>query len=201
MGDVRYRLLYAPESHAIWITDEVNAMKLDSDLSQGIAIDDDVRAMAEMADTRFIVIECRLESAFADSSVAYDVVGLRNVEVYVETPAGERVYPVQRIMAPHADETPQDALIRFGRTTVLVFPKYDMLSGGVSPLSGAPALRLVLEGFHSRFYFEWQHAGDAAMVEMSEVGSGVSGSSALDAVRTGYTSIYSLLSPLKRIVE
>lgn len=198
-GDVRYRMLYAPESHAIWITDEVDEMKLDSDVSQGIAIDDDLRHTARIADARFMVIECRLESAFADSSVAYDVVGLRNVDAYLLTPSGERIYPVQRIMAPHADETSQGALIRFGRTTVLVFPKTDLINPAASPISGAPSVRLVLDGFHSQFHFEWQNADQSGLLEVSDTGA--RSTSALDAVRTGYTSIYSLLSPLQRIVD
>lgn len=200
VGQVRYRMLYAPESHAIWITDEVDAMKRNSDLSQGMEIGDDLALTEQIADARFIVIECRLESAFADSSVAYDVVGLRNIEAYLETPSGERVYPVQRVMAPHVDESAEGALLRFGRTTVLVFPKTDLLSRTASPVSGAPSVRLVLDGFHSTFYFEWRNA-ETALVEVSDADSRFSATAALDAVRTGYTSIYSLLSPLQRIVD
>lgn len=200
-GPVRYRMLYAPESHAIWVTDEVNALKRTSDESRGIEIGEHLTRTAEVAEARFIVIECRLESAFADSSVAYDVVGMRNVDVYLETPSGERVHPVQRIMAPRADEEAEEALIRFGRTSVLVFPKADPLTGSASPISGASSVRLVLEGFHSTFYFEWKNAGQAELVEVSDIGSAGRAASARDAIRTGYTSIYSLLSPLQRIVD
>lgn len=199
-GPVRYRMLFAPESHAIWVTDEVRELKRDSDEAQGINVSPQLQRTAEIADARFIVIECRLESAFADSSVAYDVVGLRNIEVYLETPSGERVYPVQRIMAPHADETNQGALIRFGRTTVLVFPKFDLVSGGVSPISGERSVKLVLDGFHSTFHFEWNNVS-GGIVETSDISPAWSAQSAREAVRTGYTSIYSLLSPLQRIVD
>ena len=193
-------MLFAPESHAIWITDEVNELKLNSDRQQGIDVDDSDRLTAEIANAQFIVIECRLESAFADASVAYDVVGLRNMDVYMETPSGQRIYPIQKIMAPEAEESNQGALIRFARTSVIVFPKSSALDRSASPLSGAPGARLVIDGFHSRFYFEWTNMLQGDVIEVSD-GPFNPEEAFVNAVRTGYTSIYSLLSPLQRIVE
>lgn len=200
-GEARYPTLYTPETHAIWITDEVNALKMENEASQGVIVDEQLKLVAQIVQAQFITIECYLESAFADSSVAYDAVGLRNIDVYLETPSGDRVYPLQRIMAPQADQTPAGALVRFGRTTILVFPKRDLLTPAVSPISGAPSSRLVLEGFHSTFYFEWQNAAGAAPVAPEDAGPNFRAAAVRDAIRTGYTSLYTILSPLRNIVD
>lgn len=186
-GEARYRNLYAPESYALWVTDEVAQAKRDRDENQGITPPPEVDYAAEVATNNFIVIECRLESEFADSSIAYDAVGMRNVEVYLEREDGEQVQPLQRIMGAQADETPVRALVRFGRTTVLVFPRSILVAGLDREDPPPTRLRLVLNGYHSEFYFPWVET------EHSEVQV-----SATSSAGAGFVDLF---TPLRRLVE
>ena len=54
-------------------------------------IDEDAKKVTDA----YIVIECQLETQFGDMSVAYDAIRLRGIDVYLETPNGIKVRPIQ----------------------------------------------------------------------------------------------------------
>lgn len=114
-------------------------------------VDEQTRALA----ANFTVIACDIASTFSDSSIAYDAVGLRNVQVYLMAADGRQVPPVQRIIGTELQETPAGALKRYQRRNLLLFPKDPFQVE--TPVAGTPSprLRLVLEGYSSKFYFEW----------------------------------------------
>lgn len=113
-------------------------------------------------DPNFYVLECHLESAFPDMSIAYDVVGLRGLHVYLKGPDGAETPPAQVMLGRELEERPRGAIRVYGRTNLLLFPKSMPLS---IPIGGGaePVYRLVLEGHDSTFAFAW--AGDLSFVE------------------------------------
>lgn len=173
----RYPTLFAGNSHATWIEPvapaapaasavkevsvaapgqpSLEAMENDpKQLSEAVppsAEEQEARALA----TNFNVVYCDMASVFMDSAIAYDVVGLRNVQAYLLTPEGKRLEPVQRMINSQLDEQPQGALKKYRRSIVLLFPKEP--EPIATPLAGArpPGMRLMLEGYGSKFYFEW----------------------------------------------
>jgi len=161
----RYPDLFAPQSQAVWVGPEVTEIKKQmaeagADGERGGSTlggegEPHYTEIAGSVTMNCIVIECRVESVFADSSIAYDVVGFRGIDVYLLTPSGEKLMPIQTVVDSHASEEPADALKRFGRTNLVVFPKRDLWLG--EPVLGpdVPSVRLVLEGYDSVFYFEW----------------------------------------------
>jgi len=154
----RYPNLFSSGSYALWVDKNVARAKLLKDQEAGIA---PTQALADDADfvlENYIVFECRLESIFPDASIAYDVIGLRNIDVYLLTHDGMRVRPIQTLLGTHADESAQGTLNEFGRTTLIVFPKEDVLSGEQTISDEAPGVRLIIDGFNSAFYFEWRKA-------------------------------------------
>ena len=102
-----------------------------------------------------VEVMCCLESAFADAGIAYDLVGLRGVSVYLYSGDGRHIAPARTLMGQELEEESRGALKVFRRINRLYFPT-DQL-GVVIPEPGAPApaYRLVVEGFDSVFYFEW----------------------------------------------
>jgi hypothetical protein len=102
----------------------------------------------------FMVLECRLASAFADQSIAYDVVGLRGLNVSLQLPDGREVPPAQIIIGSELLEAQRGALKMYGRTNLILFPK--SLAPQVAMGAGEPpVMRLVLQGHESTFAFTW----------------------------------------------
>jgi hypothetical protein len=160
----RYADLYSPNSFALWIGPEVLQFKQDMAKEAGEAPDPKMDADAQRIAQDFLVLECHVESAFADSSIAYDVVGFRGMdEVYLLLPGGRKVRPEQTVIGPRAEQESKGALKVFRRTNLLVFPRRDLWSGGATLDPTAPSVKLVLDGYASHFYFEWPSVpGNAA---------------------------------------
>ena len=116
---------------------------------------------AEGENTGMIEVMCCIESSFADSSIAYDVVGLRGVQVYLYTLDGKRISPARTIMGQMLEAEPRGALKIFRRTNRLLFPSDAVRSPAAPPNAPPSTMRLVLEGYDSVFYFEW--AGQNAL--------------------------------------
>ncbi len=154
----RYPNLFAPGSYAVWVSDAVATTKLNIEKKSGTPISETLAADAELVAKNYYVVELDLDSAFPDSSIAYDVVGLRSVDVYLTLPDGTRVWPVQRVLGATARDQQEGALKRYGRTNIVVFPKTDVLSGTPTLPLGVTGLRLTLDGFNSIFHFEWAAA-------------------------------------------
>jgi hypothetical protein len=154
----RYPNLFAPGSYAVWVTDAVAVTKLQLEQKSGAPISETLAADAELVAKNYYVVEVNIESAFPDASIAYDVVGLRSVDVYLTLPDGTRVWPVQRVLGATARDQQEGALKHYGRTNIVVFPKTDVLSGTPTVPNGVTGLRLTLDGFNSIFHFEWAAA-------------------------------------------
>ncbi|MCP4645133.1 MAG: hypothetical protein GY851_32125 [bacterium] len=150
--------LYGNHSYAVWVGPEVVAFKREVAIEQGKGIDPRAELDAVAISEDYIVIECHIESAFADTSIAYDAVAFRNVDVYLETPGGERRRPVQIIVGTPVEEEPVGALMRYRRTNLAVFPRRDLWVGRKTVDRKDPYARLVLEGFDGKFQFEWPGA-------------------------------------------
>lgn len=193
-GSGRYPNLISPESFAVWVGPEIVALKRQKAEEDGEEIDAYLDAAAKHVGENYFVFECHIESVFPDASIAYDVVGLRAMDLYLLTPDGSRVSPIQRILGSHADEEQRMALKLFRRTNILVFPKHDILIGRPTVDHEATAVRLVVEGFNSDFYFEWRAEGGAATDTISV-------SEAYQAAKIGFTELFSKLLTLTHILD
>ena len=184
----RYPNLYSSGSYALWVDASVAQAKLQKDATDGISVLSSLANDAEYILENYIVFECHLESVFPDASIAYDVVGLRNIEVYLVKPDGTQVRPIQRILGSHADESQLGALKRFGRTNVFVFAKEDILAGTPAIQRDAEAVRMIVDGFNSNFYFQWNRAApeQPPAPETEATGS------------LGFSALYSKLQVLAR---
>jgi len=153
MGD--YPKLYAADSYGVWVGPDVAALKRQQALDAGEPVDAKLNAYAEDVSRDFLVFECHLFSAFADMSIGYEAVGLRGMTAYLLTPDGRTARPVQSLVGTALTEEQQGALKKFGRTNLLVFAKQDAGLDRAAAGAGAAAVRLVIEGYHTMFYFEW----------------------------------------------
>jgi hypothetical protein len=178
LGEGAYPTLFAPGSYARWLGAESLVMESapavspppDTGPPLTLVFEDEEAELAaappiDMPEPAapslgivpgLLTIECRLVSMFADMSIAYDVVGLRGLHVYLLMPDGRKMTPAQVLTGGELHETQHGALKEFARTNTLVFAVNPTqlawpVSGGLGP-----SLRLVLEGYDSLFYFEWQ---------------------------------------------
>jgi hypothetical protein len=143
----------------------------------------------------FVVLECIIESVFADTSIAYDVVNLRQIDAYIETPDGQKVLPMQTLIGP-LEEEQREALRLFRRTNLLVFPRQDVWLHRPLIRQGQSRMRLVLKGYDSRFYFEWLEAPSdepRRFVPTEE--------EARRLAKTGYTELFSALRRLAHMFD
>lgn len=191
MESGRYPNLFAPSSYAVWVTNGVAEAKLQREQAGGAEISPMLAADAATINANFYVIEVNLESAFPDSSIAYDVVGMRAIDAYLTLPDGTQVFPAQRVMATTAAETQDGALHRYGRTNLIVFPKVDVLSGAPTIPGGTQGLRLTLDGFNSIFHFEWTAGPDSAAAPVLPEQSG----------GMTWSSLYTKLRELSRMTQ
>jgi hypothetical protein len=192
----RYPDLFGPTSYALWVSQEVTALKREQAARSGEAIEPWLDSAALVIPASYIVIECHLESAFPDASIAYDAVGLRGMETYLELPDGRRVKPVQVLIDPHAQESPRGTLKAFTRTNLLIFTREDLLLGEPIVPATAPAVRLVLDGVGSRFFFHWDGAGGAR-----PTGWVPTAQEAMQATQLGFRDLYGRLKTLAHMFD
>lgn len=151
----RYNDLFAPDSYALWVSSAVGEAKFQQAVEDGAAPDERYGRDAVFLTDNYILIETHVVSAFGDMSIAYDTVGLRNVTVYLETPGGNKLAPLQKIFTGTLQETQDGALKRYARDIVLVFPKRDLWLHAPTLEPGAPSIKLVFESAQGTFQFEW----------------------------------------------
>lgn len=153
--EVRYRTLFSLPSHAIWVDKTIADIKKAYEEQQDTAVSVDIQLEVDIITEHYLVIECHIETMFRDTSIAYDVSGLRNINLYLQSSGGRKIYPLQHLLLTAAEEKTIGTLIQYNRTNVLVFAMEDVISG-MKPLpDGNNSIRLYAEGFDSRFYFEW----------------------------------------------
>jgi hypothetical protein len=155
----RYPNLYEAGSYAIWqpASPSVTESRADTIPEGGNTNETSPTTSATLptltADpSGMYVVECELISSFPDMSIAYDAVGLRGVHVYLQTPTGQQLPVQQQVMDRNLSEEQVGALKRFRRKNTLYFAREPLLA----PAGTDAALLLVLEGFESRFAFEWK---------------------------------------------
>lgn len=184
----QYQGLFSPSSTAIWVGPDISALKKQKDEKAGKSIDPKLEEEAETISASFIVIECALESAFSDMSIAHDVVGLRGIDVYMLMPDGKKIYSIQKVMKSPLEEEQQGALKLFRRTNLIIFPKRDFLLGNPTVGAGATSAKLVLEGYSTKNYFEWVGAAGATWQPEEKT--------AARAIKVGFSEFYGMLRPL-----
>ncbi len=140
----RYPDLFAPTSNACW-----------AGIDPDVPASAQAESMAGAMGKGYAIIECRLESAFSDMDKAYEVVGLRGIDIYLLTEKGVKIRPTKIVPGQALDEQPVGALRLFGRTNLLVFPTDGLRSTVTGVTPPPPELRLVLSGYDSSFYFSW----------------------------------------------
>jgi hypothetical protein len=187
--------LFSPESYAVWVGPDVMRLKQASDGQAGIAPDPRLEAAAEAVSQQYVVIECHLESVFADTAVAYKVVEFGQVQPYLETPDGRKIYPLQKIIGSPVHEEQRGTLKLFRRTNLLLFPRRDLWQGNRTLKGEYPSVRLVLEGYNARFHFEW---ADAAYADPGAVPVVVDD---LRPVKTGFQELMTALQRAARVFD
>lgn len=153
-----YPDLYSPDSFAVWVGSDVNAIRRAKAVEGGFTIDPRLDSAAERIQENFLVFECHVSSLIADMSIGYDVVGFRGMSAYLLTGEGRKIEPIQTIIGTPLEEQQVEALKKYGRANVIVFRKKDLVTGAPTIAANAPGVRLVIEGRGCTFYFEWQAA-------------------------------------------
>ncbi len=159
--------LFSPETYAVWTAPDVIDLKRRQAEEQGQVMPPGMNQTARLVGENYIIFELHLTSAFEDTSIAYDAVGLRGIDAHLELPDGTAMRPLQRIITRNLRERPEGALRRFQRTIILVFPRRDFWAGVHTIDAAYPAVRLVLSAHHSEFYFEWPGAEQPGVTQWS----------------------------------
>ena len=147
--------LFSLPSHAVWVDSTIVEIKQAFEQQNNPNISPDLISDAEFISDNYIVVECHIETMFRDSSIAYDLSGLRNTNVYLQSPNGSKVYPLQHLLMTPAEEKQVGTLKQFNRTNVFVFAMEDIISGLPTLPDETSMIRLYLEDFDTTFYFEW----------------------------------------------
>lgn len=192
----KYPDLFSPECYAVWVSPNVAEEKRHYEIEQGQNPDPWLTEDAAGIMQNFIIIEVHTESVFGDTSIAYDVVGLRNVSAYLETPDGRRIEPIQRILGTPVEEEQRGALKAFRRTNVLVFPRRDIWSGDPVVDKPMPFLKLILESHDSRFAFQWPDVN-----QQTSTTTPTTPTDRLKLVKVGFTEIFTHLRRLNRLTQ
>ncbi len=150
-----YPALFAPTSYALWVDESVTELRRTAAEDTGEPVDPAMVVEAERISRDYVIIECHMDSAFADMSIAYDVVGCRGLTLYLSTPDGRKVFPIQTQIDPTLTEEQHQALKLFSRTNLIIFPRRDIWLNQPLVSGKAPSVRLVLEAHNSKFYYEW----------------------------------------------
>ncbi len=151
----KYNTLFSLASHAVWVDKNIAEIKQAYEKANNPDISADLIDAAAEISENYIVIECHIETMFRDSSIAYDLSGLRNTTVYLQSPNGSKVYPLQQLLFTPAEEKQVGTLKQYNRTNVLVFALNDIISGMPTVPEETNTIRLYLDGFDTLFYFEW----------------------------------------------
>jgi len=186
--------LFSPDSYAIWVGSDVAALKQAQAQEDGAPVDPRLAATAERINENFLLFECYTASVFGDMSIAYDVVGFRQVSVYLLTPDGRQVAPIQTVIGS-CREQQQGALKKFSRTNILVFRKRDLWGNAPTISPDAPAVRLVFEGYETAFYFEWV----ASL--MPEQGWRATADEYARIAKVGFAELYERLAALAHVFD
>jgi len=158
----KYSDLLSPDSYVVWFSDEVAELKAELEAADGAASDrsKELLGIAKALNQKYLILECHIVSAFPDSSVAYDVTSFRHADVFLLDDSGIKFEPLQMIIGS-IEEGNKDALKRFSRVNLVVFPKYDLLTGDLVIDSQARDISLVISGYKTTYFFSWGNLSPA----------------------------------------
>jgi hypothetical protein len=118
-----YSDLFAPTSFAIWVDESVTAFRQEAAAQAGETVTPAENADASKICGDYVIIECHLDSVFADMSIAYDVVGLRGLNIYLSTPDGRKIPPIQTLIGTPLKQEPRQALVPWPRLQRALFSR------------------------------------------------------------------------------
>jgi hypothetical protein len=156
--DARYKDLLSGASYMIWVSDDVISIKLAQDAAESLGEIDDVvdsREGTRLVNANFLVFELHAKSAFSDPSVASDFT--RDLKLFLADDTGRKVSPLQ-VYVSKASESRIGMIKEFSRTIIVLFPRYDIITGNPTIGPDAPALRVYAQGYDTTFMFEWTRA-------------------------------------------
>ncbi len=186
-----YMDLFSADSYGVWLGSEVTSQREIQAKAAGETVDPKLAAAMTRLTQNFLVFECHLSSAFSDMSIAYDVVGLRNMKIYLMTPVGGRCMPAQIIVGSSAREEHQQALRKYSRTCLILFAKRDLFAGAPAVAPQSTSVRLAFEGFGSMFVMEWPTSAEVAPFAAS----------ASKALQTKFTEMGGLVMRISHIFD
>lgn len=192
----RYPNLFSPDSFVVWVDDDVAALKREKDGEDNVVIEAPIEEAAEAINRDFIVLECHVGSMFSDTSIAYDVVGFRGIDVFLRTADGRRIDPIQTIIGG-VEEEQREALKMYRRINLVVFPRTDVWRGGELVAADAPKLTLVLDGHSSSFFADWVGAPQGE----GRKGWRPSESERYQVVKLGFRDVYGRLLRLIHVFD
>jgi len=158
----KYADLLSPDTYVIWFSDEVAELKAELEETEGVTSEgsEDLLRVAKTLNERYLILECHITSAFPDSSIAYDITSFRHADVFLLDDAGTKFEPLQMIIGS-LERGSKGALMQFSRVNLLVFPKYDLLTGELVIDSRARDISLVISGQKTTYFFSWNNVSAA----------------------------------------
>jgi len=188
--DARYHDLMTPDSYMIWVSDDVARIKfaLDADVPPANVPED----APELNDTRFInanflVFELHIKSAFSDSSIANEFT--RDVDLFLADDTGGRVTPAS-MWVSKATQTLQGSRKKFERTIVVLFPRYDLITGNPTVRYETSYMHVYVQKFDTVYMFEWINAETPTTSVRDYAGQFT------DVIQLGHAELYRVLKDL-----
>jgi len=154
----KYADLLSPDTYVIWFSDEVAELKAELGETEGAPAEhsEELLRIAKSLNEKYLILECHIVSAFADSSVAYDITSFRHVDVFLLDDSGGKFEPLQMIIGS-LQEANKGALKQFSRVNLVVFPKYDPLTGESLIDSRITDVSLVISAQKTTYFFSWRN--------------------------------------------
>jgi hypothetical protein len=158
----KYANLLSPDSYVIWFSDEVAELKAELEAAEGAPSDGskELLRIAKTLNEKYLILECHIVSTFPDSSVGYDITSFRHADVFLLDDSGMKFEPLQMIIGS-LEKGNKDALMQFSRVNLVVFPKYDLLTGDLVIDSRARDVSLVISGYKTTYFFSWGNLSPA----------------------------------------
>jgi len=158
----KYADVLSPDTYVIWFSDEVAELKAELDETKGATSEDsqELLRIAKNLNGKYLILECHIVSAFPDSSIAYDVTSFRHADVFLLDDAGTKFEPLQMIIGS-LQRSNKDALKQFSRVNLVVFPKYDLLTGESLIDSRIRDVSLVISAQKTTYFFSWSNLSPA----------------------------------------
>jgi hypothetical protein len=176
----------------IGVSDEVSRIKFAQDtdvMSVDVAGDSAELADARLINANFLVFELHLKSAFGDPSIANEFSRMDKAQLVLVDDTGQRIKPAGTVVSKAA-ETERGPLREFARTVIVVFPRYDIMTGNPTVRPGSEYMRVYLQGYDTVYMFEWVSAGlqdkGTDRKQLSQV------------IHWGYSEFYSALQAIFR---